>query len=116
MRKNKPAEQDRQCPDYIHSLPKKLADMLHQPGAERYTKFDAFRYLLERQAVHKSDESKNHTRPFSVTITELSIGWGWHRHTVTAFLEKLVALGYLTVETTKTGFNLLLNDLFVPDL
>ena len=116
MRKNNTAEPERKCPDYIHSLPKKLADVLHQPGAERYTKFEAFRYLLERQAVHNSDGSKNHPRPFTVTITELSVEWNWHRHTVTAFLEKLVSLEYLTVEKTKTGFNLLLNDLFVPDL
>ena len=88
------------CPDYIHSLPKR----------------EAFRYLCERQAVHSSDQSRNHTGPFTVTITELSVDWGWHRHTVTAFLGKLVALDYLTVEKTPTGFSLLLNDLCVPDL
>ena len=38
----------------------------------------------------------------------------WHQ--VTAFLGKLVALDYLTVEKTPTGFSLLLNDLCVPDL
>ena len=81
------------CPDYIHSLPKRLAD-----------------------ALHSSDQSRNHTGPFTVTITELSVDCGWHRHTVTAFLGKLVALDYLTVEKTPTGFSLLLNDLCVPDL
>ena len=40
----------------------------------------------------------------------------WHRHTVTAFLGKLVALNYLTVDKTPEGFSLLLNDLFIPDL
>ena len=71
---------------------------------------------MERQAVNNSEESKNHTRPFTVTITELSVDWGWHRHTVTAFLGKLVALDYLTVEKTPEGFSLLLNDLYLPDL
>ena len=92
------------------------ADALHQKPGERYSKYEAFRYLCERQAVHSSDQSRNHTGPFTVTITELSVDWGWHRHTVTAFLGKLVALDYLTVEKTQTGFSLLLNDLCVPDL
>ena len=116
MKRTKPKDPARPCQDYIHSLPKKLADVLHQSGGDKYTKFEAFRDLMQRQAVQNSDESKNHTRPFTVTITELSVDWGWHRHTVTAFLGKLVALDYLTVEKTPTGFSLLLNDLCVPDL
>jgi hypothetical protein len=42
--------------------------------------------------------------------------WGWHRHTVSAFLEKLAALEYLTIEKVTNGFNLHLIALFVPDL
>ena len=115
MKRTKPKQPGHPCPDYIHSLPKKLADTLHSKSKDRYTKYDAFHYLMERQAVHTSDQSKNHTRPFTVTITELSVDWGWHRHTVTAFLGKLVALNYLTVDKTPEGFSLLLNDLFLPD-
>lgn len=116
MRKNKPADPERKCPDYIHSLPKVLADVLHQPGADRYTKFEAFRDLMQRQAVHNSNESKNHTRPFFVTVSELSVQWGWHRHTVSSFLEKLASLEYLSIEKVVNGFNIHLNALFVPDL
>ena len=113
MRKNKTAEPERSCPDYIHSLPKKLADVLHQPSGDRYTKFEAFRDLMQRQAVQNSDESKNHTSPFFVTVSELSVLWGWHRHTVTAFLQKLVRMGYLSVEKTTSSFKLRLSELFV---
>ena len=116
MKRIKLTKPGTQCPDYIHSLPKKLADTLHQKTGDRYSKYEAFRYLMERQAVQNSDESKNNTCPFTVTITELSVDWGWHRHTVTAFLGQLVDLNYLTVEKTPTGFSLLLNDLFVPDI
>ena len=115
MKRITPPQPGRKCPDYIHSLPKRLADTLHQKTKDRYTKYEAFHYLMERQAVNNSEESKNHTRPFTVTITELSLDWGWHRHTVTAFLGKLVALDYLTVEKTPEGFSLLLNDLYLPD-
>ena len=104
-----------ECPDYIHVLPKKLADTLHQKTGERYTKFEAFRYLMQRQAVEDPDKSENHDGSFEVTITELSIDWGWHRHTVTAFLQKLVRLGYLTVEKTSSSFRLRLSELFVKD-
>ena len=113
MRKNKTAEPESSCPDYIHSLPKKLADVLHQPSGDRYTKFEAFRDLMQRQAVQNSDESKNHTSPFFVTVSELSVQWGWHRHTVTAFLQKLVRMGYLSVEKTTSSFKLRLSELFV---
>jgi DNA-binding MarR family transcriptional regulator len=104
-----------ECPDYIHVLPKKLADTLHQKTGERYTKFEAFRYLMQRQAVEDPDKSENHDGSFEVTITELSVDWGWHRHTVTAFLQKLVRLGYLTVEKTSSSFRLRLSELFVKD-
>ena len=116
MKRINTKEPGRECPDYIHSLPKKLADLLHQKTGERYTKYEAFRDLMERQAIHNSDESKNHTSPFFVTVSELSVLWGWHRHTVSAFLEKLAALEYLTIEKVTNGFNLHLIALFVPDL
>ena len=67
MKRTKPTQPGHPCPDYIHSLPKKLADTLHSKSKDRYTKYDAFHYLMERQAVHTSDQSKNHTRPFTVT-------------------------------------------------
>jgi len=116
MKRINTKEPGRECPDYIHSLPKKLADLLHQKTGERYTKYEAFRDLMQRQAIHNSDESKNHTGPFEVTVSELSVAWGWHRHTVTAFLQKLSGLGYLSVEKNPMSFTLLMNDLFVPDL
>ena len=73
MKRTKPTQPGHPSPDYIHSLPKKLADTLHSKSKDRYTKYDAFHYLMERQAAHTTDQSKNHTRPFTVTITELSV-------------------------------------------
>ncbi len=113
MRRIKPTNPALQCPDYLHAMPKKLADTLHQKPGERYTKFEAFRYLMERQAVQKPDGPEDHTGPIEVTITELSVDWGWHRHTVTAFLQKLVRMGYLSVEKTTSSFKLRLPELFV---
>ena len=110
IKQTKPAAE---CPDYSHVLPKKLADTLHQKTGERYNKFEAFRYLMERQAKQDPDGSGQHTGPFEVTITELSLDWGWHRHTVTAFLQKLVRMGYLSVEKTTSSFKLRLSELFV---
>lgn len=75
MKRIRPSNPAPKCPDYIHSLPKRLADDLHQKPGERYSKYEAFRYLCERQAVHSSDQSRNHTDPFTVTITELSVDW-----------------------------------------
>ncbi|MBO4917267.1 MAG: hypothetical protein J5374_05255 [Bacteroidales bacterium] len=113
MKRTKQTRPAPECPDYTHVLPKKLADTLHQKADERYSKFEAFRYLMQKQAVQDPDGSGNHTAPFEVTITELSVDWGWHRHTVTAFLQKLARMGYLSVEKTTTSFRLRLPELFV---
>ena len=116
MKRRKQLKKTLKCPDYIHCLPKRLADVLHQRTGERYSRFDAFRDLMERQAIQASDLSRSLADPIEVTITELSVDWGWHRHTVTAFLESLTTLGYLTVEKTVTCFRLLLTDLLIPDI
>ena len=115
MKRTKQTRPAPECPDYTHILPKKLADTLHQKTGERYSKFEAFRYLMERQAKQDPDGPGNHAGTFEVTITELSLDWGWHRHTVTAFLQKLARMGYLSVEKTTSSFRLRLPELFVKD-
>ena len=114
MNTRKKSKEALPCPDYDHPLPKALADALHQKNGERYTKFDAFRDLMERQAIQDPAGSGNGTPSVNVTVTELSVDWGWHRHTVTAFLEKLASLGYLTVEKLPSSFNLCLTSLSFP--
>ena len=113
MTKKKSLKQGPPCPAYEHSLPKTLADLLHQKQGERYTKYEAFRYLCERQALQAASDPSGCPTPFTVTITDLSLDWGWHRHTVTDFLEKLSGLGMLTVEKTTTSFHLFLTGLSV---
>ena len=58
-----------QCPGYSHPLTKQLAGVLRQTQGERFTRFDAFRSLLERQAAE--NEAHPDTRPcrFEVTHT-----------------------------------------------
>ena len=78
-----------QCPGYSHPLTKQLAGVLRQTQGERFTRFDAFRSLLERQAAE--NEAHPDTRPcrFEVTHTALGNEWGWHRHTVVTFFQSL---------------------------
>ena len=104
------------CPDYTHILPKHLADYLHTRGEEKYSKFEAFRYLMERQAVQKLNPSENRTGAFTVTVTQLSEDWGWHRHCVSAFLDNLSKLGYLTQEKHSHSSVLLLTKLEIQGL
>ena len=84
------------CPYYVHSLPKELADILHQRQDDRFPKFEAFRYLMEKQALTYLESDGKAQSSFLVTITQLSLDWKWHRHTVTAFLEDLKKAGFLT--------------------
>ena len=46
------------CPPYTHPLPKPLADVLRHRYGERYTRYNAFRYLLEKQALHLWAEAR----------------------------------------------------------
>ena len=66
----------------------------------RFTRFDAFRSLLERQAAE--NEAHPDTRPcrFEVTHTALAKEWGWHRHTVVTFFQNLEEIGVLQVQRT----------------
>jgi len=94
------------CPGYVHSLPKELADILSQKQKERFSKFAAFCYLMEKQAIQITLNPDKCTTPFIVTITELSLAWGWHRHTVSDFLEDLSSIKVLSVEKTSLGFKI----------
>ena len=97
---------DTPCPDYKLLLPKSLADFLHQKQDERYSKFEAFRYLIELQAALGLGIENDAQSQICITITQLSEDWGWHRHTVSAFLDELVKMGYMTKEKGGDGFKL----------
>ncbi len=98
MRKNKKKEPALPCPPYTHPLPKPLADILRHPHGERYTRFNAFRSLLEMQALHLWAGGDPDERRLAVTVSALARRWGWHRHSVTDFLRKLEAAGAVTIE------------------
>ena len=104
------------CPYYVHSLPKELADILHQRQDDRFPKFEAFRYLMEKQALTYLDSDVKAQSSFLVTITQLSLDWKWHRHTVTAFLEDLKKAGFLTIEKSREGFTIAFTNLSIPSV
>ena len=112
MKRKKTPHQDIPCPDYTVLLPKSLADLLHQKQDDRYSKYEAFRYLIEKQAITglgievANLDPENTPCVMTTTITQLSEDWGWHRHTVSAFLDELVKMGYMTKEKGGDGFKL----------
>ena len=116
MSKKKNKTTEITCPYYVHSLPKELADILHQRQDDRFHKFEAFRYLMEKQALAHIETAGKATSSFLVTITQLSLDWKWHRHTVTAFLEDLKKLGVLTIEKSREGFTIAFNNLSIPSV
>ena len=100
MRKKRKAFTAIKCPGYSHPLTKQLAGVLKQTQGERFTRFDAFRSLLERQAA--ANEAHPDSRPcrFDVTHTALAEEWGWHRHTVVTFFQSLEEIGVIRMERT----------------
>ena len=116
MTKKKTKVQEPVCPDYIHSMTKELADLLHHRQEDRFHKFEAFRYLMEKQAVKRSENPSEKQCPFTVTITQLALDWKWHRHTVTSFLEDLTRLGVIAFQKTREGFEISFTNLLIPSL
>ena len=102
------------CPDYTHQLPKKLADFLHQRQDVKYNKFEAFRYLLELQATASAEQDAAAPVPVTLPLTVLAEEWGWHRHTVGAFLEGLEKLGFVTLQRSRSSSTFTLTTLSFP--
>ena len=94
------------CPPYTHPLPKPLADILRPRYGARYTRYNAFRYLLEKQALHLWAGGSEDELPLHVTVSELAREWKWHRHSVTDFLGKLKDAGVITVEKSGGYFRI----------
>ena len=94
------------CPPYTHPLPKPLADILRHRYGERYTRYNAFRYLLEKQALHLWAGGSEDELPLHVTASELAREWKWHRHSVTDFLGKLRDTGVITLEKSGGYFRI----------
>ena len=88
------------CSQYQHPMTKALAGVLQQTRGERFSRFDAFRSLLERQAAEIDAHPGSQPCRFCVTYTGLATEWGWHRHTVGTFLESLEGIGVIQMERT----------------
>lgn len=83
-----------------------LLQFLRSKNTERFTKLDAFCYLIgkmsEQTKAHKGDSSTDISPlchgGFTGSISELANDWHWHRATVRSFLDGLESLGVITRE------------------
>ena len=83
-----------------------LLQFLRSKNTERFTKLDAFCYLIgkmsEQTKAHKGDSSTDISPlchgGFAGSISELANDWHWHRATVRSFLDGLESLGVITRE------------------
>ena len=83
-----------------------LLQFLRSKNTERFTKLDAFCYLIGKMSgqdkAHKGDSSSD-VSPlcyggFIGSISELANDWHWHRATVRSFLDGLESLGIIKRE------------------
>lgn len=98
MKKDHTDRQEPMLPAYTHAMPKQLADYLRQKDVERLSKFDAFQDLMQRQARLLVEPSEANASTIVVTLTQLAGDWGWHRHSVSRFLDHLSDLGVLSYQ------------------
>lgn len=98
MKKDHTDRQEPMLPAYTHAMPKQLADYLRQKDVERLSKFDAFHDLMQRQARLLVEPSEANASTIVVTLTQLAGDWGWHRHSVSRFLDHLSDLGVLSYQ------------------
>ncbi len=87
---------------------KPLLDYLRSKCDGKFTKLDAFCYLLDKAmaapAHQRCDDASTDVatvrtlHPFEVTVTDLAKSWNWHRATTRKFLTELAERGLLTKE------------------
>ena len=83
-----------------------LLQFLRSKNTERFTKLDAFCYLIGKmseQAKGHNGDSSTDISPlclgsFNGSISELANDWHWHRATVRSFLDGLESLGVIKRE------------------
>ena len=87
---------------------KPLLDFLRPRTEGKFSKLDAYCFLLDKavvsadnqrqQDVHKDSDDKWTLKPFEVTVTDLAKTWNWHRATTRKFLNELTEMGMLKKE------------------
>lgn len=93
-----------------------LLQFLRSKNTERFTKLDAFCYLIGKMSgqdkAHKGDSSKGISPlchgEFTGSISELANDWHWHRATVRSFLDGLESLGVIKRELQGRDYTFIL--------
>ena len=93
-----------------------LLQFLRSKNTERFTKLDAFCYLIGKMSgqgkAHKGDSSKDISPlchgEFTGSISELANDWHWHRATVRSFLDGLESLGVIKRELQGRDYTFIL--------
>jgi hypothetical protein len=79
---------------------KAFMDFLRPMREEKFTKMDAYCYLLDKALANASSNSTDGKpsceNPFVITVTNLAETWNWHRATVRSFLDELVSRDRMT--------------------
>ena len=94
--------------DYRILVDKPLLDFLRPRIEGKFSKLDAYCFLLDKavaeadnqrmQDVRKNSDDKWTLKPFEVTVTDLAKTWNWHRATTRKFLNELAEMGMLKKE------------------
>ena len=94
--------------DYRILVDKPLFDFLRPRIEGKFSKLDAYCFLLDKavaeadnqrmQDVRKNSDDKWTLKPFEVTVTDLAKTWNWHRATTRKFLNELAEMGMLKKE------------------
>lgn len=82
------------------ALGAELIDCLRSKGNHRFTRYDAFVWMMEHiqkgVAVRDADGVVVNSAPYSASYKRLAEDWNWERHTVQSFIEELTALSVIT--------------------
>ena len=93
-----------------------LLQFLRSKNTERFTKLDAFCYLIGKMSgqdkAHKGDSTSDISPlchgEFTGSISELANVWHWHRATVRSFLDGLESLGVIKRELQGRDYTFIL--------
>lgn len=95
---------------YGPGINRPLLNLLRTKAPEKYTKTDAYCYLLGKLGIDSATSGDSvHSRAmpsntFSTSLSVLANKWHWTRQTVRRFVDSLVELELITMEPCYNGF------------
>lgn len=92
------------------SINSQLINCLKTKTNHKYSRYDAFIWLLESILINDKKDSKQPTTSFSASYIKLADEWKWTRQTVQKFIIELMSLSLISAKREGNAYTFSLTD------